>query len=134
LCIFFLEHINYVKNLIGIDHVGIGADYDGVDEVPDGLEDVSKYPALFDMLAEDGHGFVPWTAEELKKLAFLNFIRVFKAVEHVRDSMKDEPIIDDPISYNDVIEQNPKAGDCRTDLRDSKTRKSRMIQKIAQGF
>lgn len=86
------------------------------------------------MLAENGHGFVPWTAEELKKLASLNFIRVFKAVEAVRDSMRDEPIIDDIISYNDVIAQNPNAGDCRTDLRDSKTRKSRMISKIAQGF
>lgn len=86
------------------------------------------------MLAEDGHGFVPWTSDELKKLASLNLIRVFKAVEAVRDSMKDEPIIDDPIPYNDVIAQNPNAGDCRTDLRDSKTRKSRMISKIAQGF
>ena len=65
------DHINHVKNLIGVDHVGIGSDYDGVELVPEGLDDVSTYPALFDHLAEDGHGWVPWTADELKKLAGL---------------------------------------------------------------
>lgn len=84
--------------------------------MPVGLEDVSKYPALFDLLAEDGHGWIPWTAEELKKLAGLNFIRVFKAVEAVRDSLKSSEILDDPVPYDDVIEANPNATQCRTDL------------------
>lgn len=96
--------------------MGIGSDYDGVSIVPDGLEDVSKYPALFDLLAEEGHAWKPWTAEELKKLAGLNLIRVFKAVETVRDSMIDAEIIDDPVPYVDMLSENPEIGSCRTDI------------------
>jgi membrane dipeptidase len=111
-----VDHINYVRDLIGPDHVGIGGDYDGVEKTPKGLEDVSKYPDLFDKLAEGGHGYVPWTKEELKKLAGLNLIRVFKNVESVRDSLKNVAIIDDPIPYNDIKTQNPDVGTCRTDI------------------
>jgi membrane dipeptidase len=126
-----------VRDLIGADHVGIGADYDGVDEVPEGLDDVSKYPDLFDILAEEGHEWRPWTADELKKLAGLNLIRVFKGVEAVRDSMKNETIIDDPVPYDDVIEQNPDVADCRTDInkyKPTESRVGRMISTIAEGF
>lgn len=110
------KHIDYVKNLIGADHVGIGADYDGVSSMPKGLEDVSKYPELFDLLAEEGHDWNPWTADELKKLAGLNLIRVFKDVEKIRDSLKNSEIIDDPVPYKDVIDDNENAKECRTDL------------------
>jgi len=103
--------------LIGVDHVGIGADYDGVSLMPEGLEDVSKYPALFDLLAEEGHDWEPWTADELKQLAGLNLIRVFKQVEKVRDSLKDSEIIDDPAPYEDVITANKNVEQCRTDLK-----------------
>jgi membrane dipeptidase len=102
--------------LIGADHVGIGGDFDGVEKTPKGLEDVSKYPDLFDKLAESGHGYEPWTREELKKLAGLNLIRVFKDVERVRDSLKIEKIRDDPIPYNDIKTQNPDVAVCRTDI------------------
>ena len=102
--------------MIGVDHVGIGADYDGVESVPEGLEDVSKYPALFDLLAEEGHDWTPWTADELKKLAGLNLIRVFKEVEAVRDSLKNTEIIDGPVPYEDIISANENAKDCRTDI------------------
>jgi len=105
-----------VRNLIGADYIGIGADYDGVESVPEGLEDVSKYPALFDLLAEEGHDWKPWTRDELKKLAGLNLIRVFKEVEAVRDSLKNTKIIDDPVPYEDVITANKNATDCRTDI------------------
>lgn len=94
----------------------MGSDYDGVEEVPEGLDDVASYPKLFDLLAEEGHEWRPWTAEELKKLAGLNLIRVFKAVEAVRDSMIDEPPVDDPVPYDDVIQQNPNVVECRTDI------------------
>lgn len=114
--ILFLDHINHVRNLIGPDHVGIGGDYDGVTSVPVGLEDVSKYPVLFDRLAESGHGYVPWSKEELKKLAGENLIRVFKDVEKIRDSLKNSAIIDDPVPYSDIINENPEVGLCRTDI------------------
>lgn len=102
--------------MIGADHVGIGGDYDGVSRVPSGLEDVSKFPDLFDKLYEGGDDFEPWTKDELKKLAGLNLIRVFKDVERVRDELKNEKIIDDPIPYDDIISQNPSVGTCRTDI------------------
>lgn len=59
---------------------------------------------------------VPWTRDELKKLAGLNLIRVFKNVESVRDSLKNEKPIDDPIPYEDIKAQNPDVGTCRTDI------------------
>lgn len=91
-----IDHINYIRNLIGVDHVGIGADYDGVNAVPEGLDDVSKYPALFDRLYED-ETEPRWTKEDLEKLAGRNFIRVFHAVEAVRDSLANE------LPYENVI-------------------------------
>ena len=76
------DHIDYIKDLIGVDYVGIGADYDGVPTVPIGLEDVSTYPDLFAELVRRN-----WTPSDLKKLAGENLIRVFTKVEQVRDSL-----------------------------------------------
>jgi membrane dipeptidase len=110
--------------LIGADYIGLGSDFDGVLETPEGLEDTSKYPDLFDLLAEDGHGWMPWSDDELKKLAGMNFIRVFKDVEAVRDSMKDVEIIDDPIPYDEVFSANAEAKVCRTDLEKFNTKRT----------
>jgi membrane dipeptidase len=107
-----------VKNLIGVDYIGIGSDYDGVPQMPIALEDVSQYPNLFDLLGEDGHGWEPWTKEELKKLAGLNLIRVFKEVEEVRDMLKSvENIIDEPIPYADVLEETKSENSCWENLK-----------------
>lgn len=62
----FIDHINYIRDNYGADHVGIGGDFDGVEQTPEGLEDVSKYPDLFDKLAEPGHGWTAWTKDDLK--------------------------------------------------------------------
>lgn len=105
-----------MRDLIGPDHVGIGGDYDGVTSVPKGLEDVSKYPDLFDKLAEEGNGYEPWTADELKKLAGLNLIRVFKDVERIRDSLKATKGDDEPIPYDDIKSENPEVELCRSDI------------------
>ncbi|XP_026469871.1 dipeptidase 2-like [Ctenocephalides felis] len=81
---YLLEHIHYIKDLIGAEYVGIGADFDGVDSVPRGLEDVSKYPVLFAELLRSGR----WSIPELKGLAGLNFLRVMRRVEKVRDDLR----------------------------------------------
>jgi len=71
-----VEHIEYVRDLVGIDHVGIGSDYYGSADMPIGLEDVSKYPNLFVALIQKG-----WPDEDLKKLAGENILRVIRTNE-----------------------------------------------------
>lgn len=65
------DHIDHVVELVGIDHVGIGSDFDGIEVAPDGLEDVSKMPVLFDELRRRGY-----SEAELNKLASGNFFNV----------------------------------------------------------
>lgn len=80
------DHIDHIKNLVGVDYVGIGGDYDGVEELPEDLEDVSKYPNLFAELVTRG-----WNEADLAKLAGGNLLRVFEAAEKVRDEMSSVP-------------------------------------------
>jgi membrane dipeptidase len=70
------DHIEHVRRLAGVDHVGIGSDFDGIDTVPEGLEDVSKFPQLFAELIRRG-----WSDEDLKKLAGGNLLRALRATE-----------------------------------------------------
>lgn len=121
-----------MRKLIGSEHVGIGADYDGVTSVVEGLEDVSKYPVIFDRLAEGGNGIEPWSAGELKNLAGLNLIRVFKDVERVRDSLRNVKIIDDPVPYGDIIKENPNVVECRTDIEDYKPLSGKLLSTLAK--
>jgi membrane dipeptidase len=72
------DHIDYVRSVAGIEHVGIGSDFEGFDGAPDGLEDVSCYPALLAELLRRGY-----TREEIKQVAGLNLLRVFREVEKV---------------------------------------------------
>ncbi len=72
------DQIEYVRKVAGVDHVGIGSDFDGITEVVQGLEDVSTYPALFAELARRG-----WSDSDLRKLAGENFLRVFAQAEAV---------------------------------------------------
>ena len=68
-----------MREIAGIDSVGIGASYDGINAVPTGLEDVSKYTDLFSEL----YGSGDWSLQDLKKLAGLNFLRVWREVQKV---------------------------------------------------
>ncbi|XP_069678745.1 dipeptidase 1-like [Periplaneta americana] len=79
-----VAHINHVRRIAGVDSVGLGAGYDGINFTPEGLEDVSTYPTLFAALIGTGQ----WSIEDLKKLAGLNFLRVMQEVEKVRDAMR----------------------------------------------
>lgn len=79
-----IKHINHIRSVAGINHVGIGAGYDGINMTPLGLEDVSKYPHLFAELLVDPI----WSEEDISLLAGLNFLRVFRKVEEIRDKWK----------------------------------------------
>ena len=71
------DHVEHVRDVAGIDHVGIGADFDRMSDAQiTGLEDASTYPALFEELVRRG-----WTDGALRKLAGENFLRVLRAVE-----------------------------------------------------
>ncbi|HQR17887.1 MAG TPA: dipeptidase [Gemmatimonadales bacterium] len=70
------DHIEYVRKVAGVDHIGLGSDFDGIDHGPAGLEDVSKFPDLFAELIRRG-----WKDGDLKKLAGLNMLRVIRANE-----------------------------------------------------
>lgn len=67
------DHIDHVVSLVGVDHVGIGSDYDGIEITPDGMEDVSMMPKLFDELRTRGY-----SEEDLTKIAGGNFFRVLE--------------------------------------------------------
>jgi membrane dipeptidase len=79
------DQIEHVRDIAGIDHVGIGSDFDGFDEVIPGLENVSKFPYLLAELARRG-----WSDADLRKLAGENFIRVFTQAEQVAARLQKE--------------------------------------------
>ena len=71
------DHIDYVKDLVGIDYIGLGSDFDGVgDSLPTGLKDVSMYPNLIAELLKRGY-----TREDIEKICYKNVFRVWQAVE-----------------------------------------------------
>jgi membrane dipeptidase len=70
------DHIEHVRSVAGIEHVGIGGDFDGTTEVTEGLEDVSTYPALFAGLLCRG-----WSESDCRALAGGNILRVLRAAE-----------------------------------------------------
>jgi membrane dipeptidase len=65
------DHIDHVVSLVGIDHVGIGSDFDGIEVTPAGMEDISMMPVLFEELRSRGY-----TDNDLSKIASENFFRV----------------------------------------------------------
>lgn len=72
------DHIDHVVSLVGVDHVGIGSDYDGIEITPDGMEDVSMMPKLFDELRSRGY-----SEEDLTKIAGGNFFRVLEQAAQI---------------------------------------------------
>jgi membrane dipeptidase len=72
------DHIDHVRKVAGIDHVGIGSDFDGISSTPEGLEDVSTYPALVVELLRRGY-----SDEDVKKVLGLNLLRVMREAERV---------------------------------------------------
>ena len=71
-----VRHVEHVREVAGVDHVGIGGDYDGVATLPEGLEDVTGYPRLLAALADRG-----WSDDDLAKLTSGNILRVLREAE-----------------------------------------------------
>ena len=77
------DHIDHIRNVVGVDHVGIGSDFDGITYGPDGLEDVSKYPALTAELIRRDYG-----DQDIIKIMGQNIIRVMRSAESVARDLK----------------------------------------------
>ena len=73
-----VAHVEHAREVAGIDHIGIGGDYDGVSALPEGLQDVSCYPALFEALLDRG-----WSEQDCAKLAGENALRALADAEDV---------------------------------------------------
>ncbi len=69
-----LDHLDYIVKLIGVDHVGLGSDFDGINSAPKQLDDVTDYPLITKELLKRGY-----SSTDIKKILSGNFIRVFKA-------------------------------------------------------
>ncbi|XP_077989921.1 dipeptidase 1-like [Glandiceps talaboti] len=101
------DHIEHIVSKCGHGCVGIGSDYDGIPELPEGLEDVSTYPALVKEMIDRG-----WSDENIEKLIGLNLIRVLAEAEQVRDNMEGVLPYEDWIPRGDSVEEYNNT--CRT--------------------
>ncbi len=79
------NHIDHIRQVAGIDHIGIGGDFDGIESVPAGLEDVSTYPALTAELLRRGY-----TDDDVRKIIGGNILRVMREVERVSKRLQSE--------------------------------------------
>jgi membrane dipeptidase len=83
------EAIDHIREVAGIDHIGLGGDYDGMDSGPAGMEDVSGYPVLFRELARRGY-----SQADLEKIASRNMMRVLRAAEAYAAAHRGDPPIE----------------------------------------
>ncbi len=88
------DHIDYIAKRIGADHIGLGGDFDGIDDTTQGMADVSTYPALFTELARRG-----WSQADLEKVASRNIMRVLKAAEAFAAAHRGDPPIEDATKF-----------------------------------
>jgi membrane dipeptidase len=104
------DHIDHVRDVAGIDHIGIGSDFDGSSSMPEGLEDVSKFPELFAELLRRGYD-----EESLAKIARGNVLRVMRDNERVAERLQRERppslarLDDDPVDHHAPPEEQVTA-------------------------
>ena len=77
------DHIEHIRDVAGVDHVGLGSDFDGITDVPVGLEDVSKFPDLVAELLRRG-----WSEADVRKVVGLNCLALMRAAERVAAAMR----------------------------------------------
>jgi len=79
------DHLDHMREVAGVDHIGLGGDFDGTDHITAGLEDVSTYPRLIAELLRRG-----WSDQDLAKLTWANPLRVLRDADEVAASLGDE--------------------------------------------
>ena len=88
------DHIDHIRKVAGVDHIGIGGDYDGMETGPVGAEDAAGYPALFTELARRGY-----SQGELEKISGGNLERVLRAAEAYAKTRRSDPPIESPTAF-----------------------------------
>jgi membrane dipeptidase len=88
------DHVDRIVKVAGIDHVGVGADFDGMSSVTVGLEDVAGYPALFVELARRGY-----SKADLEKIASRNVMRALRGAESYAAAHRADPPIESPTRF-----------------------------------
>jgi membrane dipeptidase len=78
-----LDHIDHIVDLVGVDHAGLGSDFDGVPSLPKQLEDVSAYPVITQGLIDRGY-----SESDIRKVLGENLMRIFRQAERVAESSK----------------------------------------------
>ena len=90
------DHVDHVRRIAGIDHIGIGGDYDGMPTGPVTMEDVSGYPRLFEELARRGY-----SRADLEKIASGNMMRVMRGAEAAARAMAGTPPFENRVAASD---------------------------------
>jgi len=80
-----VAHIQHVRDVAGIDHVGLGGDFDGVDSLPEGVESVEAYPRILAELMRRG-----WSEADIRKISGENLLRTMRAVEAAATAQREE--------------------------------------------
>jgi membrane dipeptidase len=92
-----IDHIDHIANVAGIDHVGLGSDFDGVTSLPEGIDSVADLPKITQTLYQRGY-----TREQILKVLGGNFMRVMHEVEATAKRLQDERKESDALSFEDV--------------------------------
>ncbi|MBC2667108.1 membrane dipeptidase [Novosphingobium flavum] len=88
------DHVDHIVKVAGIDHVGVGGDFDGMDTMTEGFADVSAYPALFAELARRGYA-----QADLEKIASRNMLRILKAADAYAAAHAADPALESPTVF-----------------------------------
>ena len=98
------DHIEHIRKVAGVDHVGLGSDYDGIGgTAPEGMPGVQSYPVLLRELVRRG-----WSDSDIAKLVGGNVLRVMEQVERVAASMKNQPPLIATIEQLDKPKAEPQ--------------------------
>src|SRR5437588_6620738 len=92
-----IDHIDHVAKVAGIDHVGLGSDFDGVTSLPEGIDSVADLPKITQALLQRGY-----TREQIHKILGGNFLRVMREVEHVARHIQAEQKVSGGLSFEDI--------------------------------
>ena len=92
-----IDHIDHIAKVAGIDHVGLGSDFDGVTSLPDGIDSVADLPKITQALYQRGY-----TREQILKILGGNFMRVMREVEATAKRLQSERKESDALSFEDI--------------------------------